>query len=206
MKGDWLNAFKESHNLEFNERDYEQWRTMAAEMLPTFLKHLSRGSTLLECCCGLGCTAIPLSHHFKVTAFDKDDKVLEYARKNAKRFGGTIKVLKADFHDLDKTFSKDSFNACASGGVLEHYPPEVVETLLEKQLSIAPLVFISVPLGSGKKTVDKHGITRYNYTKIQWLDMLKDFKVIQHSTSKIHPKISRNKIIDEFTAVLARKN
>lgn len=190
MNGDWFKAFETAHNLEFTEEDYRGWSEMVEQVLPFYLKHLPEGLRMLECCCGLGCTAIPLSHHYKVTAFDKNERVLEYTTKNAVKFGGDIKVVEADFREIDKVFGDDGFDACSSGGVLEHYPVNEVHELVDKQLAVAPLVFIDVPLGDGKETVDNYGITRYNYTEHQWLDdILKDYNVIEHCTAKSHPKV-----------------
>jgi len=191
MKGDWFNAFKQVHNLEFTDEDYEGWKGMVEQAIPSYKKHLSEGSSILECCCGMGCTAIPLSHHYKVTAFDKEDRILEYTFRNAAKYGGDIKVLNADFREIDLFFGADSFDATSSGGVLEHFPPDEARMLVDKQLTVAPLVFIDVPLGDGVKTTDELGITRYNYTEKQWLsEILTDYNIVDHKTFKTHPKVA----------------
>jgi hypothetical protein len=206
MKGNWFNAFRASHSLEFGERDYAGWAEMVEQALPFYLKFLPAGSRVLECCCGLGCTAIPLSHRYKVTAFDRDDRILEYTIKNAAKFGGDIKILQADFRDIDRFFGVDSFDACSSGGVLEHYPLKEVRELVDKQLFVAPLVFASVPLGDGRKTVDEYGITRYNYTKNQWTDeILKDYNVIYKNVFRGHRKVAQGKEFKELFLVVKRK-
>ena len=206
MKGDWFNAFKEVHNLEFTEKDYKEWAGMVKQALSSYLKYLPEGSGILECCCGMGCTAIPLSHYYRVTAFDKDGRILEYTRKNAEKFGGNIKVVEADFREIDEFFGRDSFDACTSGGVLEHFTVEEVRELVDKQLFIAPLVFISVPLGDGSKSVDKYGITRYNYTKDQWInEILKEYNILCYMVSKSHRKVSGGVDYDELFMVVGRK-
>ncbi|MFC2154053.1 class I SAM-dependent methyltransferase [Candidatus Altiarchaeota archaeon] len=206
MKGDWFNAFKAAHNLEFTEEDYEGWKGMVEKDLAFYIKHLPEGSRILECCCGLGCTAIPLSHHYTVVGFDKDDRILEYTRKNASRFGGEIEIINADFRRIDEIFGSDSFDACTSGGVLEHYTPNEVRDLVDRQLIVAPLVFISVPLGDGKKTTDEFEITRYNYTKEQWLkDILKDYNIVDHIVSRAHPKVSGGLEVEELLFMVNRR-
>jgi len=191
MKGDWFKAFKCAHNMEFSEKDFKEWSGMVDGLLPTFKKYLPEGSRILECCCGMGCTAIPLSKHYKVTAFDKDERILEFTRKNAKKFGGDIQVVNADFRKIDEIFGADIFDACTSGGVLEHFPVNEVRELVDKQLTVAPLVFIDVPLGDGKETTDAFNITRYDYGEDQWLKkILKNYHVVEHKTFKTHPKIA----------------
>lgn len=206
MKGDWFTSFKGYQNIEFGQEDYDGWREMVEKDLDLYLKHLPAGSALLECCCGLGCTAVPLSHYYRITAFDRDGRILEYARKNAEKFGGSIKIVKADFRRIDEIFGPDSFDACSSGGVLEHYTVEEVRQLLDKQLFVAPIVFISVPLGDGVKTTDEHGITRYNYTEKQWLGkILKGYKIIEHAVSEAHPKVAGGRKFKELFMVVGRK-
>ncbi|MFH1054755.1 MAG: class I SAM-dependent methyltransferase [Candidatus Altiarchaeota archaeon] len=205
MRGDWFNAFKAAHNLEFTPEDYSGWSKMVDECMPFYLNHLPEGSSMLECCSGLGCTAIPLSHHYRVTAFDKDEGILEYTRKNAKRFGGDINVVNADFRSIVEKFGPDSYDACSSGGVLEHFSVDEIHELVNKQLTVAPLVFISVPLGDGKKTTDEHSITRYGYTRRQWLkEILNEHNLVDSMVSESDPKVSGDKPWTELNIAMRR--
>lgn len=208
MKGDWFTSFKESHNLEFTKEDYKGWEGMVGKDLPIYLKYLPTGSSMLECCCGMGCTAIPLSHYYKVTAFDKDERILEYTKKNAIRFGGNeITIANADFRKIDEIFGPNSFDACSSGGVLEHFPISDIHNLVDIQLKVAPIVFISIPLGTGSKTTftDTYGITRYDYNKDQWIDeILNRYNVSETLVSKPHPKVAGNIDYENLFVVLKR--
>jgi hypothetical protein len=88
---------------------------------------------------------------------------------------------------------------------LEHYSVKEVRKLVDKQLFVAPLVFIGVPLGGGLKTVDEYGITRYNYTEGQWLNrILKGYNVIEDVKSKPHPKVSGGLEFDYLFMVVKR--
>lgn len=181
MKGDWFKAFGGVSGVEFTEADYLRWRDTVGRALPIYLKYLPEGSTMLECCCGPGGSAIPLSHHYRVTAFDRNPTMLEYARKNAMRFGGDIKVVSAEFRDIVSVFGSESFEACSSSGVLEYFPVDEIRELMDRQLSVASLVFVVVSMGDGNATTDPYGITRYGYTKRQWIDsILEEYDVIEY--------------------------
>jgi hypothetical protein len=206
MKGDWFKAFGAEHNLEFTKEDYRGWSEMVGQELPFIQKHLPAGSSILECCCGLGCTAIPLSHYYTVTALDKDERVLQYTRINAARFGGDVKIMEGDFRVIDEVFPADSFDACYTGGVLEYYTIHEVRQLVDKQLVVAPLVFISIPIGDGRETTDEYGITRYNYTRQQWLELLEDHNIIDHQVLKAHPKWTGGRDIEELLITVGRKD
>jgi SAM-dependent methyltransferase len=181
MKGDWFKAFGGVSAVEFTEGDYRRWMDTVGRALPLYLKYLPAGSTLLECCCGPGGTAIPLSHHYRVTAFDRNPTMLEYARKNATRFGKDIKVVEAEFGDIARVFGPESFEACSSSGVLEYFTVDEIRKLVDLQLSVAPIVYIVVSLGDGNAKTDAYGITHHGYTQRQWLDsILEEYDVIEH--------------------------
>ena len=183
MKGDWYEMFKKRDRLLLTKETAMACMSALSEDLPVYLRYLDYGDSILECCCGPGYTAIPLSHHFKVTGIDKDKKVLECARENAEKFGGEIRFVEMDSFDLAEKFGKNSFDACSSGGVLEHFDKKQVRTLLDIQLQAAPVVFAQMPLGDGGggEIENEWGIVRYDYNEKDWLeDILVGYNILEH--------------------------
>ncbi|MFH1125831.1 MAG: class I SAM-dependent methyltransferase [Candidatus Altiarchaeota archaeon] len=192
MKGDWLSKFRKTRSLAFTDESYRRCRMAVEKILPLYKKHLRKGSKLLDLGFGPGCTGIPLSHHFQVVGLDKDERIIDYALENARKFGGKIEFKKGDIRHLDKLFAKDSFDAVTSAGVMEHFPEEDIKKLVEKQLRIAPVVFIHVPTGNDGKVVDEDGIEKNLWTVEYWLNhILKDFKIVEHQTIKPNQKMPR---------------
>jgi SAM-dependent methyltransferase len=201
MKGDWLAKFRETGSVVFSIETYQHCVQMMERVLPLYQKHLPEGSRIIEVGCGLGCTAIPLSQHYAVTALDKDDRILEYARQNAKAFGGDITFKKGDIRELAGLYPQDSFDAVTSDGVMEHFPEEDVKTLLEQQLRIAPLVFIHVPLGNQGRVSAGHGIERYLWTESHWLNsILSKYLIIDRKLRKTGAK----GVTNELSVVIKR--
>ncbi|MFH1788418.1 MAG: class I SAM-dependent methyltransferase [Candidatus Altiarchaeota archaeon] len=205
MKGDWFTRFKEGGKLYLTDESYAQAKKALEEDLPVYMRHIKDGGRILEAACGPGYTAIPLSHHFKVTAFDRDERVLEAARKNARAYGKTIEFMEADFFDIAKKFGKDSFDAVSSGGVLEHFPKDKIRKLASLQLEVAPIVFASMPLFTVEQ-VEEHrglGIETFYYTEQDWLsDVFGDYNVVEHRRLPVRPVYGKFR---EFMVVLGRK-
>lgn len=205
MKGDWFTWFKENGKLYLTDESYAQAKRALEEDLQIYLRHINEGDRVLEAACGPGYTAIPLSHHFKVTAFDRDERVLEAAKKNAEKYEKTIEFTKTDFFDIVKKFGKNSFDAVSSGGVLEHFPKDKIRKLVSLQLEVAPLVFASMPLFTPEQ-VEEHcglGIETYYYTEEDWLsDIFRDYNVVEQRTLPVRPVFGKFR---EFMVVLGRK-
>ncbi|MCX6695770.1 MAG: class I SAM-dependent methyltransferase [Candidatus Altiarchaeota archaeon] len=206
MKGSWFNFFKDKEKLEFTKEVFEDSMKALDEDLMIYLRHADKGAKVLECCCGPGYTAIPLSHHFNVTAFDRDSGVLDYARSNAVKFGKNITFKELDFFDIEGEFGTDSFDACSSGGVLEHFSRKDVRRLIDLQLKVAPVVFASMPLGEGggEKRKNEWGIVKYEYDSRDWIeDVLNGYNIIEYRTLPYKPEKMRFR---EFMAVIGRKS
>jgi 2-polyprenyl-3-methyl-5-hydroxy-6-metoxy-1,4-benzoquinol methylase len=181
MKGDWFTRFNEGGKLYFTDESYQKAKKAFEEDLPTYLKYIRGGDSILECCCGPGYTAIPMSHHFKITAFDKDERVLDGAKENGEKYGSDITFTLADFFEINEKFGKDSFDACSSGGVLEHFRKEEILKLIDLQLKVAPIVFASMPLFT-KEEAEKdlgYGISAYPYSEDDWMNMLSKHNVLE---------------------------
>lgn len=195
MKNGWFEKFKETHNVIWTDKDFKQWRDMVAGEIDIFRKHIPLGARVLDCGCGFGGTAIPLSHYgFRVVCIDNDEKVLECAIENGERFGNEIIFELADISDIVENFGPDSFDACISGGVMEHFTEDDIIRLLGLQLKVAPIVIFSVPLGKENKTeVDEHGIYKNLWKKDRWLDFLSRFNQVEHRVLKSHRKVGGGK-------------
>jgi 2-polyprenyl-3-methyl-5-hydroxy-6-metoxy-1,4-benzoquinol methylase len=123
----------------FSKEDFETYRNAVKATLPFYERHLRNGARILNLGCGLGISSIPLSSlGYRVVGVDNDPRVVEAARQNAKTFGADCQILLGDVFDIVELFGRDSFDACESGGLLEHFDKDRVRSLVERQLSVAP--------------------------------------------------------------------
>ena len=192
---DWYEAFSGHVNPIFTKEDFQKYKKGVIEDLKRYRKYLPKGARILDLGCGLGTQAVPLSAlGYKVTGIDIDKRVAEAARQNARNFGGDIRIIKGDVFDLDKMFYKDSFDACISSGVLEHFKKGNIKKIVKLQLELAPQVVASMPVktektmkayGFTEKTalnnVSHYGIYRNFWSENEWINgVLKGFNVVNH--------------------------
>ncbi|MFH1440405.1 MAG: class I SAM-dependent methyltransferase [Candidatus Woesearchaeota archaeon] len=212
---DWYSKFKEHMNVIFTEKDFANYLNMVKHDLWIYEKYLDNHKSkvkLLDCGCGLGCTAIPMSYlGYDVIGIDIDKKVIAAAKINAKRFGKKIKILDVDLFDIDKKFKKNQFNCVMHGGVIEHFPKSKIPILLRKMLKVSPLIIASFPIGTdrsfkhykvkkiGDRTICCDGIYRNLWTIKEWKDILKDFNVIETKKVRCHHLIGK---FDEMFVVI----
>ena len=182
----WFEAFSESMNVIFTDEDFDNYLADINSCIDFYKKYLGEGTRILDLGCGLGTGSIPLSTFgYKITGIDNDMKVVEAARKNAEKFGKDVQIIHGDIFDIDKRFEPDSFDACISGGLLEHFSLDQIRELIDKQLLIAPRLIAYMPIASfpGEKWDD--GIFRNLWSEEYWLkNVLENYNVIQHSTAK----------------------
>ncbi len=211
----WFDAFRKNMNVLFTEEDYEAYSEVVKGELPAYERYLMRGARLLDVGCGLGCTSIPLSNEgFEIVGIDNDERVIEAARRNGRRFGGKIEFLLMDAFEIEERFGKDSFDACIHGGFLEHFPRREIEILIRKQLAVAPLVICSVPVRTprtlrhyrvekkGNRKACSDGIDRNLWTAKQWTNqVLRDRKIVE---SKVSGSASAIGDFDELQLVIRR--
>ena len=199
----WYEALSEHMNPVFTKEDFNNYRDFVLEELKHYRRYLKPGARVLDLGCGLGCTAVPLSSlGYRVVGIDNDLKVVEAAKQNAKNFGKDIEIIKGDIFELDKIFGKDSFDACISGGVLEHFKKNEIRKLVELQLKVAPLVIASMPVKT-ERTMKHYGITektalnnisdgiyRNFWSEDEWVnDVLKGFNIAEHLVARVNPVI-----------------
>jgi len=210
----WFENFNNCMNVVFSEQDFKNYAEMIKHDLPIYKKHLKPGAKLLDIGCGLGCTAVPLSAlGHDVTGIDNDKKVVEAAKKNAKSFGKKIKIVYGDIFEIDKKFGKNSFDACISGGVLEHFPEEQIMKIVEKQLCVAPLMIASMPVALKKdvrseykdyeKRICNDGIYRNKWTADYWVKhVFNGYNIVEYTVRKAAEAIGG---FDEIFVVIKRK-
>ena len=76
---------------------------------------------ILDCACGIGTQAIGLaSHGYPVTGSDISEKELEQARERAAESGVRIRLERADFRDLEKSFPEQFEIVIAMDNALPH--------------------------------------------------------------------------------------
>ncbi|MBT4823908.1 class I SAM-dependent methyltransferase [Candidatus Woesearchaeota archaeon] len=211
---DWYEKFKQHMNVIFTKKDFLNYLDMVKHDLWIYEKYLKKDAKLLDCGCGLGCTAIPMSYlGYNVTGIDIDKKVITAAKKNAKKFGKKIKIMNVDLYDIDKKFKLNSFDCIMHGGVLEHFPKRKIPTLIRKMLKVSHLIIASFPIMSkrsakhyhikkqGDRTICCDGLYRNLWTPKEWKEILKDFNIIETKKIKCHPSIGN---FDEMFVVIKK--
>lgn len=197
VKETWFEIFSKFTNPIFTKKDFQLYKKLAVKDLKFYGKYVERCARILDIGCGIGCTAVPLSVlGYKIVGIDNDKKTVEAARQNAKSFGDDIKILYGDAFDMNKLFRKDSFDACISGGLLEHFDEDKIRKLVRLQLKLAPTVLADMPVKT--KATMKHyefteenaignispnGVYRNFWSEDYWVNtVFKNFKVIVHIT------------------------
>lgn len=204
MKGNWHRRFEDRGMLKFTDEMFQKFHGLLLEDLPFYTARVPEGGRILEAACGPGVTAIPLSHHYMVTAFDRDEKILAAARKNGEKHGKDIEFRQADFFNIQEEFGTGSYDAVSSGGVLEHFSENDIWRLTEASLDVAPVMFASMPLFSEEevKTVNEYGIETYHYTMKDYLeDIFADYNVLAHRLLEPAPQTARFR---EFMIAVSR--
>ena len=185
-KKTWYDAFRESINVVFTKEDFGKYLAEVESCIDFYRKHLGKDTKILDIGCGLGVGSIPLSTFgYKITGIDNDMRVVEAARMNAERFGKDVRIVHGDAFDIDKMFEPDSFDACISGGLLEHFTEGQIQALIRKQLIVAPKLIAYMPIASYPGEVWDDGIERNLWSEKFWLEnILPDFNVIDHAVAR----------------------
>lgn len=210
---DWYEAFSQHMNPIFTKEAFENYKKGVLQDMKYYEKYLPKGSKILDLGCGLGCEAVPLSSlGYKVVGVDNDKRVVEAANQNGKKFGGDIEIIEGDIFKLDELFDKDSFDACISGGVLEHFKEEDVRKLVDLQLKLVPLVIANMPVKTERSmkaygftesnalnNVDDNGIYRNFWSEGEWVNsILKDYNIVEHFVEPCDPAIGNFDVVYLF--------
>ncbi len=138
----------------------------------------------------------------------------ETSLKNSGISSKNIKSKQLNIFDIDNEFKKDSFDACISKDVLEHFSKDQIRDIIDKQLSLAPMVIASFPVRT-KRTLRHYGvkeikgkevcndnIQRNLWTEHIWKEYILEFYDIEESSiTKCTPVIGN---YDEMFVVIER--
>ncbi len=181
-----------------------------------WLKTLPRRK-ILDQGCGIGQWTITLSKlGFKPTGLDYSEKLIQAAKKNAKKHKANCKFIQADIRNLP--FKPQSFNAVLSAGILEHVP-ETEQCIKEISRILKPKghLIIHIPHKISMFTINKLlqkalGIWKAGYeksfTKPQVRKLLKqhNFKILKQYTNPIEPTSKITKILHTLDWPLYKLN
>jgi 2-polyprenyl-3-methyl-5-hydroxy-6-metoxy-1,4-benzoquinol methylase len=185
---DWhaLYSHRPGGNLLFNEKTLGEYRRQEAPFVELVKRHAGKGARGLDAGCGLGRMALLLSlEGYRMTALDKDPRMLELAMKNVTGYGGHADFVEGDLTRLH--FAPDSFDFIIHQGILEHYSEEEAKAILRHHLSVAPLVIFSVPI-EGERTVAYFGgdtLERNIRGLQQWTHELEEFNAVEILEAKL---------------------
>lgn len=139
-------------SAELTPEIYDQLSSAIVDNIDFFKKHIPEGSNVLDVGCALGNSSISLSKEgYVVLGSDLDLDMVRYAKINGKNydpdnFGTNLNFAVLDINDLDVLFKEDFFEACVHAGLIEHFTPEEIPSLLDKQFKVAKKIVGFVPL------------------------------------------------------------
>lgn len=211
----WYECFRRARFHLFCEKSVKKYIKWEKKELKIYGEYLPEDAKILDIGCGLGIMSVSLSAlGYDITGIDNDKKVMEAAKINAKNFGKKIKIMYMDIFDIDKRFKKDSFDACVSSGVLEHFSEEQIKDIVKKQLYLAPVVIATMPIALKEdikeeykdynKKICRDGMYRNLWTPNYWINnVLKDFKILKKHVWTTNPTFGKFK---ELIVVIGRKS
>lgn len=195
----WYEVFQTFMEPIFSKEEYDMYLEIAKEDLGFYGPYIKSRARIIDLGCGLGCTSIPLVYYgYNVTGLDIEAECIRTAKINAENCGTHPKFICGDIMNINKLFEPDSFDACISGGVLEHFEKGVIRDLVRKQLILAPVVLADMPVKT-KVTLSKYGIIdpaiewhvdakgifRNFWDEKTWVeDILKGFNVVAFETKR----------------------
>lgn len=145
-----------------------------------------RPQKILEVGAGTGTMSIFLSQlGIAVSTLDNDSQILKQAEVVKEKFGGRNQILLGDAFKLP--FPDLNFDAVFHQGLLEHFTNEQIQQILNEQLRVAPVVWLSVP----NQNYPRHDFGNERLMpKSQWENILRDYqvKVSRNYSAKIFPR------------------
>jgi 2-polyprenyl-3-methyl-5-hydroxy-6-metoxy-1,4-benzoquinol methylase len=138
------------------------------------VKKYSGGNKGIEAGCAEGLASIYLTHlGYDITALDINEKLINKGRAANEYLRGKVNFLTGDLFHIDTLSERYDF--AFSQGVLEHFEPEQIALLLDKQLKIARRVIFSVPsIRQSQRDFGDENLWSYK----EWVQILKNFKIV----------------------------
>jgi len=209
----WYQKLSSLMNPQFSSEQFERYRARCIERIQPYKSQIN-GSQVLEIGCGFGYNAVPLGTlGFTVVALDNNERVAQEIRKNGLLYNSKLAVVCGDAFSIDRLFKPGSFNACFSGGLLEHFEPYDIVKLIDKQLELAPVVIADVPIHSDQSTVQSKykdykkricldGIFRNLWSSEHWIQNILDGYNISYSAIGLSSKDTGN--FEKLTFVIRK--
>lgn len=139
-----MNSWQEFYSNPINLNDYLRNLHMHSFIFERILEETP--SNILEVGVGTGSMSIFLSHlGLSVKAVDNNQEVLNNALKLNDALNGSAQFIEADAYKLSEIFSSDNFDLVFSQGFFEHFNNNEIENLINEQLKVSRLIFISIP-------------------------------------------------------------
>jgi len=171
-----MNKFEEYYNSEIKKyggvKNYVTGKSKEKKpLLDRIMKYSKNNKTILEAGCGSAANSIFLANNQrKVTCLDKDNKMLELAKKNSKNFYNKPLFMNKNISELE---NKDgNFDVSFSHGVLEHYRDKEIINLINKQLKVAKHIIISIPSNFFRQEQAINGDERF-MSKNKWKQLIR---------------------------------
>lgn len=153
-----------------------------------------------------------LEKEARIFNIEHNKEVIEAALKNGTN---PSNINKLNIFEIDKEFKKDSFDACISRCVLEHFSKDQIRDIIDKLLFLAPIVMASFPVRT-KSTLKYYGVKEANgkevcndkihrnlWTEYFWKENILEFYNIQESYIKKCSPLRGN--FDEMHVVIERE-
>ncbi len=185
---------RENMNVLFAEKNFNNYKTLK-EDVDIYKKYLQKDARILEI--GYNCT-----------------KIIEVAAENGKKIGKDNEFKLLNIFEMDQEYKKDSFDACISSGILEHFSRDQIRDIIDMQLSIAPIVIASFPVRT-KRTLRHYNVKNVRGKEVccdkihrnlcseyQWKEQILEFYDITESYIKKCSSLIGN--FDEMVVVIER--
>ncbi len=157
--GDWYDYFWKNMNPAFGvfPEEWREWNEIFDAMYEDgefFERYLPKeGKTFLGLGVGFGGIELVLaSRGWRGLGIDNNENALLLASQNARILApNNLMVCYADIYDKNHFpgfFEGKGISACISFGVMEHFKPEDISEIIQRQFLIAPLVICMVPVST----------------------------------------------------------
>lgn len=190
---DWIKVFQNRNVWQLSREIVDRWVDNNSLFFNMLLRHVPRGSRVLELGCGPGRHALgSASLGYRVTGIDLDPRIVAQAKYNAAEVASEsdVSFLVGDMYNLPAVAPAGTFQAITHGGVMEHLDSaRSIRESLRQQLAYTPTVIFDIPFDSEKnrRLFSRDDIFRQLWTADEWVhDVLAGLNVVDHAVD-LHP-------------------